>query len=48
MGDWLADYLDWKADHPELDVKQAETTVNDGMARLFVRLGPPTDRTTEQ
>jgi hypothetical protein len=50
MSDWLADYLDWKADHPELDTAhQAARTIDDGLDALFVKLGPPpADRNDEK
>jgi hypothetical protein len=49
MSDWLSDYLDWKADHPELDeVQRATSTVEDGLDALFHRLGLSTDRATEK
>lgn len=33
---------------PAEDAQRAAATVNDGLETLFRKLGPPTDRTTEQ
>lgn len=47
MSDWLADYLEWKADHPELE--QGQQDVNDDLDALFRRLrAPAANPTTEK
>jgi hypothetical protein len=50
MSDWLADYLDWKADHPDPEeAQQAASTVDAGLDALFRRLSPPpTDHADEK
>ncbi|MET9150105.1 hypothetical protein ABZX82_02305 [Streptomyces griseoflavus] len=55
MSDWLADYLHWKDETtapwtpPDSeDAQHAAAAVDDGLDRLFRRLGPPTERATEK
>lgn len=51
MADWLADYLHWKDENTAPwnppaaveDAQRAAASINDGLDRLFRRLGPPTN-----
>ncbi|WP_326739164.1 hypothetical protein [Streptomyces sp. NBC_01022] len=42
MSDWLSDYLDWKADHPELDqASEIEADLAEALAAVRAATSRP-------